>query len=355
MEASIGYDPSYVWRSILGTREEVRRGIKWRVGDGKDIQVWKDPWLPGASSGLVISSKPNLAVEDKTGIFAAPQCPLCQTVIPESLEHIFLRCAWTQRLWFAAPVSLRSDMIDALRPWLESLISGADPSLLQLIVMLLWAVWKQRNDVLFQNASPSIEATINMAFGVLNDWLAVQEQHEPRDTTHDEESTSDLPTWKRPAPGCFKLNIDAGWAGEHGQGYGLVIRVHEGECFFATTSFSPYRLSPLMAEAVGVRWALAEALRIDMDSVIMETDLVEVISCFVGRKCVANLETVIQDCRNLAVQFASFSIVHTKREGNRVAHALAAKASDYQNRCWWSEFPSFLNSAILADVFSVSI
>lgn len=69
----------------------------------------------------------------------------------------------------------------------------------------------------------------------------------------------------------------------------MVVRDHEGEYLFAATSFSPYRLSPLIAEAVGLRWALAEALRIDMDVVVVEIDSADIISCFVGRKYVANL------------------------------------------------------------------
>jgi hypothetical protein len=37
---------SYVWRSILRGLEVFKEGMIWRVGDGKNIRIWDDPWLP---------------------------------------------------------------------------------------------------------------------------------------------------------------------------------------------------------------------------------------------------------------------------------------------------------------------
>jgi hypothetical protein len=37
---------SYVWRSILKGLGVLKEGIIWRVGDGKSIRIWDDPWLP---------------------------------------------------------------------------------------------------------------------------------------------------------------------------------------------------------------------------------------------------------------------------------------------------------------------
>ena len=37
---------SYAWRSILVGRDVIRRGARWRVGDGKKIRIWQDNWLP---------------------------------------------------------------------------------------------------------------------------------------------------------------------------------------------------------------------------------------------------------------------------------------------------------------------
>lgn len=46
LEAKLGGNPSFIWRSIWETQEIMRRGIHWRIGDGKTVRVWSDPWLP---------------------------------------------------------------------------------------------------------------------------------------------------------------------------------------------------------------------------------------------------------------------------------------------------------------------
>lgn len=46
LEAQLGNKPSQVWRSFLAAKELVHSGVLWRVGDGRDINIWGDPWIP---------------------------------------------------------------------------------------------------------------------------------------------------------------------------------------------------------------------------------------------------------------------------------------------------------------------
>lgn len=43
--ASVGYRPSYIWRSFLAVKELVQKGCKWNIGDGRNVNVWEDFWL----------------------------------------------------------------------------------------------------------------------------------------------------------------------------------------------------------------------------------------------------------------------------------------------------------------------
>ena len=45
LKARAGNNPSYTWRSILKGIEVLNRGIIWRVGNGRSINIWRDPWL----------------------------------------------------------------------------------------------------------------------------------------------------------------------------------------------------------------------------------------------------------------------------------------------------------------------
>ena len=49
MEASDSINGSYAWRSILHGREILRKGAWWRVGNGEDISIWGEAWLPSIS------------------------------------------------------------------------------------------------------------------------------------------------------------------------------------------------------------------------------------------------------------------------------------------------------------------
>lgn len=58
MEAQLGRRSSYVWRSIMAAREVVERGSKWSIGNGEQVRIWKDRWLPNPSSFKVVSQRP---------------------------------------------------------------------------------------------------------------------------------------------------------------------------------------------------------------------------------------------------------------------------------------------------------
>jgi hypothetical protein len=53
LTASIGHNPSYVWRSIMRARFLVRGGARWSIGSGVNISILNEPWL---SNGEVIRS-----------------------------------------------------------------------------------------------------------------------------------------------------------------------------------------------------------------------------------------------------------------------------------------------------------
>ena len=46
MEAELGCNPSYVWRSLLNARELIRVGSLWKIGDGCSVGIQTHKWLP---------------------------------------------------------------------------------------------------------------------------------------------------------------------------------------------------------------------------------------------------------------------------------------------------------------------
>lgn len=55
LNSKLGYSPSYAWRSIHSSIEVIKKGTKWRVGNGKLIHIWEDRWMLTPSTYKVIS------------------------------------------------------------------------------------------------------------------------------------------------------------------------------------------------------------------------------------------------------------------------------------------------------------
>ncbi|XP_021721052.1 uncharacterized protein LOC110688593 [Chenopodium quinoa] len=47
---------SYSWRSIWSSKALVKEGILWKVGNGRNIHLWKDPWVADAEGRFLTST-----------------------------------------------------------------------------------------------------------------------------------------------------------------------------------------------------------------------------------------------------------------------------------------------------------
>lgn len=52
MAARLGFQPSYIWRSLLAAKGVVADGIAWRVGNGRDINMAGDRWIGVESQSI---------------------------------------------------------------------------------------------------------------------------------------------------------------------------------------------------------------------------------------------------------------------------------------------------------------
>lgn len=51
LDATMGSQPSYICQSIIWRRDLISKGIRWQVGDGRNINAFKDAWITGLSTG----------------------------------------------------------------------------------------------------------------------------------------------------------------------------------------------------------------------------------------------------------------------------------------------------------------
>lgn len=53
LNSKIGGSPSYIWRSIVETQSLLKQGLSCRVGDGQQISILGDLWLPSTDDPYV--------------------------------------------------------------------------------------------------------------------------------------------------------------------------------------------------------------------------------------------------------------------------------------------------------------
>ncbi|XP_019151923.1 PREDICTED: uncharacterized protein LOC109148642 [Ipomoea nil] len=57
IDAGKGSNPSFVWSSIRESQGLLRKGTRWRIGDGNTVKVWGDPWLPNSQNPFVMTTE----------------------------------------------------------------------------------------------------------------------------------------------------------------------------------------------------------------------------------------------------------------------------------------------------------
>jgi hypothetical protein len=50
LEATVKSNSSFIWRSICKSKGVLVVGMRWRVGTGDQIRIWKDLWLGGSQT-----------------------------------------------------------------------------------------------------------------------------------------------------------------------------------------------------------------------------------------------------------------------------------------------------------------
>ncbi|XP_031131836.1 uncharacterized protein LOC116033219 [Ipomoea triloba] len=55
LEAKLGTNSSFIWSSLVQTQDIIRKHSKWRVGNGSNINIWTEDWLPDKQNPKVCS------------------------------------------------------------------------------------------------------------------------------------------------------------------------------------------------------------------------------------------------------------------------------------------------------------
>ncbi|KAA3489069.1 reverse transcriptase [Gossypium australe] len=47
LKSNLGNLPSLTWKSLWSTKGLLMKGLGWRIGNGQQVSIWEDSWVPG--------------------------------------------------------------------------------------------------------------------------------------------------------------------------------------------------------------------------------------------------------------------------------------------------------------------
>ncbi|KAF8016672.1 hypothetical protein BT93_H2022 [Corymbia citriodora subsp. variegata] len=135
-----------------------------------------------------------------------PICSLFSQAL-ETVEHLFLLCAWTKEVWLnpCFNLTVNSSGITRMDKWLTEVLSlDRDTPSRELTAEVLWTIWKARNAQIFQGRIPDPPTIVQSA-------LTQHKNYMRWNPCSDKQSNAPaiIPErWKLPDRGKLKFNID---------------------------------------------------------------------------------------------------------------------------------------------------
>ncbi|GAU36575.1 hypothetical protein TSUD_362450 [Trifolium subterraneum] len=115
------------------------------------------------------------------------------------------------------------------------------------VVMLLWCIWKNRNDKLWNDNVQTPRQIGRYAFDAWNDWYSV---HKLQSNSESRTTEADLVRWEKPALGWVKCNVDVAFVPGYGRtSVGLCFRNNRGQVMADITHRQQTVMSSVEGEA----------------------------------------------------------------------------------------------------------
>ncbi|RYR16504.1 hypothetical protein Ahy_B04g073535 [Arachis hypogaea] len=143
-------------------------------------------------------------------------------------------------------------------------------------------------------------------------------------------------TWRPPPQNRLKVNTDAAFQRDTGKAASaVVVRNWQGKIITGTTS-KFITTSALAAEAQAYREALILIKNLQIENCIIETDCLPLVQAVKARTPIAEVDAILRDILQLLEEAPDVGATWTPREGNIVAHQLAAMAVGNVLRSQWT-------------------
>lgn len=261
-------------------------------------------------------------------------CPVCQRDA-ETTVHTLLTCTFSEECWKLSGIPKVTGQFQTFAEWFQLLLHKYRRNEIHLAAVICWMIWKNRNDLVWNQRSLGEREVVESAKSVLDQWKCVQDNSfdfflgymTPEDG-HEH--------WQLPQNNRIKVNTDAAIF-KHSSCYShaFVARNQHGHLIEAQSKCRQGAIAPELAEALGIREALSWIKENQYDGVELETDCLQVIQAI--RSTITSLSylgRVVEDCRVLLLSLKARNVIirFVKRSANRVSHFLARYSCSISDR-----------------------
>ncbi|GLT26822.1 hypothetical protein SLA2020_018640 [Shorea laevis] len=330
LSARKGSHPSWAWTSILKGREILHLGSRWNVGDGREILIYEDAWVP-----------------------TLPQFKL----LDESIMHALLYCPHVEPIWFGSalgfiPGQLR---LQNFVEWWRFLVVNQKQMGTRLLIeqwaIICWTIWKARNKHYFEHNNFNPAQVINQSHGMFREYCLTPNRDlltPPVCTTQRKQVIS---RWTSPLPGFIKINVDASYLYNSGRTIlAMVGRDPNGQIVMGRTWLC-LALSPLMAEATALLKAIQTADDLGLEHVIFESDNEALITYAqqANKPSPWEITSIMHIIRSTCNLKSSYLFSFVPRGGNRVADWVARSTLNGQCPYYWAHCPPNILLQLLSE------
>ncbi|KAK3218543.1 hypothetical protein Dsin_012513 [Dipteronia sinensis] len=341
---------SFVWNSLIWGKELLEKGLRWRIGNGSSIYVYKDKWIPRPYTFKVLSP-PVLGTEAKVEKLITPygnwnaqliKQHLCDEDVEAILQiHTGSIRADDTLMWHYAGngrYSVKSGYWLGCK-MMKDACTSIDSSTKQ------W--W--RNSKLHGTSSCDISEIGNWCITYLIEYQT------PKMDDHSVLGGKNIlvGSWIPPTQNQYKINCCTVFDRGKGRiGFGIIIRNSKGEILASSAQFIEAKFSIKLSQLLAIKQSILFGLDYGLAPTLVKINESVVVNWLNnGSHKEYEHEVILDEIDNLRHSGNGFAICNISRKANRPTDALAKEALKMSEDAFWMEdCPPFIYDLVKADM-----
>ncbi|XP_043816612.1 uncharacterized protein LOC122724816 [Manihot esculenta] len=170
---------AWCWKFASKSHYSVKNAYRFLVAgfrhrEGSEIwsRFWKTKVPPKVLNfcwRALVNVVPCLSLLQSRRVPVDSMCPLCHEAL-ETILHILVQCPFARSCWLSSPLSWPAFSAVSLREWFSLAFLTASAENASLILMISWALWHNRNNVVWKAQGRTASGVFFMALNFLQQW-----------------------------------------------------------------------------------------------------------------------------------------------------------------------------------------